>query len=246
MQSMTKKAHVENKPRSINLESVKLAYRRYAGIYDVVFGSVFEPGRRAAVAMINGLGGKRILEVGVGTGLSLPDYRRDTRVTGIDVCGEMLTKARTRAHRQNLDHVEALLEMDAQNLIFPDNSFDVVVAMYVVSVVPSPERLLSEMKRVCVPGGEVIVVNHFASEDGPARFIERALSPLSATIGFRPDLELDWLKRTKGLELIEVRNMIPLGYWKLIHFRKPDEQPDLAGYTAGESAVLAAEPSPGD
>lgn len=219
MDSLTKKRGAVFGNHGIDLNAVRRAYRRYAGVYDLLFGAIFESGRRAAVGLINELGCKRVLEVGVGTGLSLPAYRRDSRVIGIDVCSEMLARARQRVAGLNLPQVAGLQEMDAQDMDFPDESFDAVVAMYVLSVVPNPERLLSEMQRVCVPGGEIIVVNHFASEHCLARLFERAAAPLSATIGFRPDLDLKGLIELADMEVVETRDTNLFGGWKLLRFR---------------------------
>jgi phosphatidylethanolamine/phosphatidyl-N-methylethanolamine N-methyltransferase len=218
----------------MNLEAIQKTYRRYAGVYDALFGSLFEPGRRRAVESINTRPGQRILEVGVGTGLSLPVYRRDARVTGIDVSPDMLAKARERVAQQGLAHVEALLEMDAEAMSFPNHSFDSVVAMYVASVVPDPKRLLAEMKRVCVPGGEVVVVNHFASDHPVLRHVERAVAPLSSTMGFRPDLELPSLQRMAGMDVVDVQEINAFGYWKMVRFRSTG---GINGHTAAINAA---------
>jgi phosphatidylethanolamine/phosphatidyl-N-methylethanolamine N-methyltransferase len=203
----------------MNLEEIQKTYSRYAGVYDMLFGALFEPGRRRAVEAINTRAGQRILEVGVGTGLSLPAYRPDARVTGIDVSSDMLAKARERVAARDLPQVEALLEMDAEAMTFPDHSFDSVVAMYVASVVPDPQRLLAEMQRVCVPGGEVVVANHFASDHPVIRRFERAVAPLSSTMGFRPDLELQVLQRMAGMDVIDIQQINAFGYWKMVRFR---------------------------
>ncbi|HVJ24137.1 MAG TPA: methyltransferase domain-containing protein, partial [Burkholderiales bacterium] len=139
----------------MQIEAVKAAYRRYARIYDVVFGAVLQPGRNAVLQALKLKPGDRVLEVGVGTGLSLSLYPRDVRITGIDVSREMLERAQARVARAGLGNVDALLEMDAEQMAFPDASFDKVVAMYVVSVVARPARLLEELHRVCRPDGEI-------------------------------------------------------------------------------------------
>jgi phosphatidylethanolamine/phosphatidyl-N-methylethanolamine N-methyltransferase len=174
----------------MQIEAVKAAYRRYARIYDAVFGAVLQPGRRAVLEALKLKPGDRVLEVGVGTGLSLPLYPRNVRITGIDVSREMLDKARSRVTRGKLDHVDALLEMDAEAMAFPDASFDKVVAMYVVSVVARPARLLEELHRVCRPDGEIFIVNHFHSDHPVIGALEKALAGFSSQIGFHPDLEL--------------------------------------------------------
>jgi phosphatidylethanolamine/phosphatidyl-N-methylethanolamine N-methyltransferase len=209
----------------MDLPSIRSAYKRYALTYDAFFGPIFAGGRRMAVRLANTAPNQRILEVGVGTGLSLPDYRKDARVVGIDISPDMLKIARDRS--RGLLQVEALLEMDAERLAFPDNSFDSVVAMYVASVVPHPERLLQEMQRVCVPGGDVLVINHFASTHPVVRRMERGLRPLSKVLGFRTDMELDALPHLPGLERIDVKKANLFGYWKLVHYRH--DEPHMEG-----------------
>src|SRR5260370_17154802 len=161
-------------------------YRLFSGSYDIVFGPVFHPGRKDAVRIANDRPGQHILEVGVGTGLSLPHFRTDSRITGIDVSEEMLAKARRRAERLQLSHVEGLHLMDAENLEFPDNSFDAVLALYVASVVPNPAQFAAEMRRVCIPGGTIVLVNHFTSENWLLRFVEKRLPRVPPHIRFPP------------------------------------------------------------
>ena len=175
----------------MRIEAVKAAYRRYARFYDTVFGPVLQPGRKAVMDTLNLKPGDRVLEVGVGTGLSLQLYPRHVRITGIDVSSEMLHKARERVARKRLDNVDALLEMDAEQMDFPDASFDKVVAMYVVSVVDRPAKLLEELHRVCTPAGEIFIVNHFQSDNPIVGGIEKALSGFSNTLGFHPDFQLN-------------------------------------------------------
>ncbi|MGQ0653123.1 MAG: class I SAM-dependent methyltransferase [Betaproteobacteria bacterium] len=172
----------------MQIEAVKAAYRRYSGIYDTLFGPVLQPGRKAVVDALTLRPGERVLEVGVGTGLSLALYPGSVSITGIDLSREMLDKARGRAQR--LPNVEALLEMNAEAMTFPDRSFDKVVAMYVISVVENPQRLLDELHRVCKPDGEIFLVNHFHSENPIIRVVERGLARFSDKIGFRADFEL--------------------------------------------------------
>ncbi|MEO5375579.1 MAG: methyltransferase domain-containing protein [Alphaproteobacteria bacterium] len=209
----------------MNVHRIKQAYRRYAAVYDTLFGRLFDPGRHQAMRIINAVPGRRVLEVGVGTGLSLPLYRRDARVTGIDFSHEMLARARDRVARHDLAHIEDLVEMDAQAMTFPDNSFDAVVALYVASVVPEPARLLSEIRRVCVPGGDIVIVNHFASRNVLLRTAERALSPFSSLIGFRPDLELEDFHQAAAMETMEQTCVNALGFWRLIRFRNVSVEP---------------------
>jgi phosphatidylethanolamine/phosphatidyl-N-methylethanolamine N-methyltransferase len=200
----------------MDLQDTLKTYRLFSGSYDVVFGPVFHPGRKEAVRLANDRPGQCILEVGVGTGLSLPHFRRDSRVTGIDVSSEMLEKARRRVERQGLRHVEALLEMDAENMSFEDDSFDAVLALYVASVVPDPARFVAEMKRVCRPGGSIVIVNHFTSENPAMRWIEKRLAPLAGKIGFHADFPLDAFRRAGKLSIREIRPSNAFGYWKLL------------------------------
>src|SRR5437588_8959371 len=174
----------------MQIESVKAAYRRYAAVYDAVFGPVLQAGRKAVVQALGLRPGDRVLEVGVGTGLSLPLYPRDVRITGIDVSREMLEKARRRVARRRLANVEALLEMDAERMSFADASFDKVVAMYVVSVVERPARLLEELHRVCRPDGEIFLVNHVRSDNRFVAAVEKGLARFSDKLGFHPDFDL--------------------------------------------------------
>ncbi len=200
----------------MDVQDTLKTYRLFSGSYDFVFGPIFHPGRKDAVRIANDRPGQRILEVGVGTGLTLPYYRRDARVTGIDVSTEMLAKARRRVERRGLGNVEALLEMDAENLTFADNSFDAVLALYVASVVPNPTRFAAEMRRVCIPGGTIVVVNHFTSENWPMRALEKRLAPLAGKIGFHADFPFDKFKAESGLDIRESRPSNLFGYWRLL------------------------------
>ncbi|HUC19170.1 MAG TPA: methyltransferase domain-containing protein [Acetobacteraceae bacterium] len=178
---------------ALDSEAILAAYRRWAGIYDAAFGLVSKVARRRTVALINRLPGERVLEVGVGTGLALPYYAAEKRVTGIDLSADMLARARRRVAAQGLATVAALAEMDAEAMAFPDQSFDIAVAMFVASVVPHPRRLLGEMRRVVRPGGSLLFINHFAAEAGPRWWIEWALAPASRALGWHPDFATDAL-----------------------------------------------------
>src|SRR5258707_14571657 len=155
----------------MDLQDTLKTYRLFSGSYDFLFGPVFHPGRREGVRIANDRPGQHILEVGVGTGLSLPFFRKDAKVTGIDVSAEMLDKARRRVARHQLTQVEALVEMDAENLSFPDNSFDSVLALYVASVVPDPARFAAEMRRGCISRGAIVRVHPFPHREPAARLL---------------------------------------------------------------------------
>jgi phosphatidylethanolamine/phosphatidyl-N-methylethanolamine N-methyltransferase len=207
----------------MDLRDTIRTYRLFSGSYDIVFGPVFHPGRKEAVRLANDRPGQRILEVGVGTGLSLPYFRPDSRVTGIDISAEMLAKGRRRVEQRSLRHVEGLHVMDAENLDFEDNSFDAVLALYVASVVPSPARFAAEMRRVCIPGGTIVLVNHFTSENWALRFMEKRLGRLARHIGFHADFPLDAFLRESELAAREIRPSNLFGYWRLL--RCANEKP---------------------
>src|ERR1700689_3519647 len=206
-------------------EMVERAYDRWAPIYDLVFGGVFGKGRQAAIIATNNIGG-RVLEVGVGTGISLPQYAANTRIFGTEISEAMLQKARQRVAEQRLTNVEGLAVMDAEKLEFPDNSFDVVMAQYVVTAVPNPEKALDEFARVLRPGGEMIILSRVSADAGMRRFIEQRLQPVGRQLGFRTEFAwsrytIGWA-RSKGMELVERRAIPPLGHFSLIRFRKAD------------------------
>ena len=205
--------------------SVKRAYARWAPVYDLVFGAVFDAGRRAAIEaaeQVCGPAGGRILEVGVGTGLSLPEYNHRNRIVGIDLSEPMLRKAHERVADQGLDNVEALAVMDAERMALPDRSFDVVVAQFVITAVPNPETTLDEFARVIRPGGEIVLVNHIGAEAGPRRVFEVCFAPVARRLGWRPEFRFgrlaDWARRHNGVRLLEQRPMPPLGHFSLIRF----------------------------
>lgn len=200
----------------MHIDAAREAYRRYAGVYDALFGPVLQPGRRAVIEALGCKPGERVLEVGIGTGLSLPMYPAWVRITGIDVSREMLARARQRVERETLANVEALVEMDAEHMSFADGSFDRVVAMYVVSVVQHPERVMAELRRVCRAGGEILVVNHVRSANPLLGAIEKALAPLSSKLGWHPDFELSHLT-TAGCTLLEMSTVGLL--WKVLRLR---------------------------
>src|SRR2546423_9838856 len=178
---------------TLDRATIEKAYARWAPVYDLVFGKVFERGRRASIAAAERVGG-RILEVGVGTGISLPDYARSNAIVGIDISAPMLRKAAERVAEHGLSNVQALAVMDAQHLAFPNNAFDVIVAQYVITAVPDPEATLDEFARVLKPGGEIVLVNHIGAESGLRKLGEQALAPVARRLGWRP--EFPWGRLT--------------------------------------------------
>ncbi|MDC7784687.1 class I SAM-dependent methyltransferase [Rhodoplanes sp. TEM] len=213
----------------LDRDKVAKAYARWAPVYDLVFGQVFERGRKAAIAAVEATGGGRILEVGVGTGISLPDYRRTNRLFGVDISEPMLRKAQERVAAQRLDNVEVLSVMDATKLAFPDGWFDVVVAQYVITAVPDPEGTLDEFARVVKPGGEIILVNHIGAESGARKLFEAAFAPIARKLGWRPEFPWErlrnWVEHAPGIRFIDRRPMPPLGHFSLIRFGRMAEAP---------------------
>jgi len=221
-----------------SLEQVGRAYRAFAPAYDAFFGAVLEPGRRAAIQGMDLRPGVRVLEVGVGTGLSLAAYPRDVQVFGVDLSPEMLDRARRRVARKGLSQILELKVMDARALDYPDAHFDVVVAMYVVSVTPDPERMVSEMLRVCRPGGQLVIVNHFRTESSLVRGIERLLRPLHRLVNFRADLDREQFLRRTSLQVQRSAQANILGYSTILYCRPNDARDDTAPLHRAAQAVV--------
>jgi phosphatidylethanolamine/phosphatidyl-N-methylethanolamine N-methyltransferase len=211
---------------ALDRDTIEKAYARWAPVYDLVFGAVFKRGRMASIAAAEqhvGVGGGHILEVGVGTGISLLGYKRSNRIVGIDISAPMLRRAQERVAEHGLHNVETLAVMDAKHLALPDASFDVVVAQYVITAVPDPEATLDEFVRVLKPGGEIVLVNHLGAEQGPRRVFELCFAPLARRLGWSPEFPwarlVSWAERD-SVRLIERRPMPPLGHFSLIRFGK--------------------------
>src|SRR5215813_8156036 len=224
---------------ALDKKTITKAYARWAPVYDLVFGAVFERGREAAIAAAERIGG-RILEVGVGTGISLPDYSPVNRICGVDISEPMLQKAMERVAKLNLANVEGLWVMDAEHLRFPDNSFDVVVAQYVITTVPNPEATLDEFARVLKPGGEIVLVSRVGAEAGLRRALEKWFAPAARKLGWRTEFAwqryADWADRTDDMRLAERRAMPPFGHFSLIRFAKAS---DAAGAREASRAMRA-------
>lgn len=211
-------------PRAVlDAAGVRDAYRRWAGVYDAVFGGVSAFGRRRAVAEVNRLPGTKVLEVGVGTGLALPRYRGDKRVVGIDLSRDMLAKAAERVAAERLGQVVGLAEMDAEHMAFEDGAFDIAVAMFTASVVPDARRLFAEMSRVVRPDGHLLFVNHFAAENGPRWWVERTMAPLSRLLGWHPDFALRDLLDPDQVQVEAIEPCQPGGLFTLVRVRNARE-----------------------
>jgi phosphatidylethanolamine/phosphatidyl-N-methylethanolamine N-methyltransferase len=212
--------------RELERDQVAEAYGRWAPVYDLVFGPVFRQGRRAAVVAAERIGG-HILEVGVGTGLSLTDYAKSNRIAGIDISAPMLEKARKRVENLGLGNVETLAVMDAEHLTFPDASFDVVVAQYVVTAIPHPEKALDEFVRVVRPGGEIILTSRIGAETGFRGTMEKWLMPLTSRLGWRTEFPWAryerWAEQSGAVRLMERRALPPMGHFWLIRYVRLSE-----------------------
>ena len=200
---------------AVENDFVERVYEKLSKVYDVIFGPTLHPGRLVAIERMGIRPGDRILEVGVGTGINTSLYPRNCHMTGVDLSSSMLEKARERVAREGLRNVR-LLEMDAQNLTFADDSFDIVYAPYLVSVVPDPVQVAREMKRVCRPGGKIMILNHFRSASPVMSRMERAISPLTVHIGFKSDLDLPAFLAQAGLEPIAIEKVNRPKIWSLV------------------------------
>ena len=203
--------------------NVAAAYDRWAPIYDLIFGNVFANGRLQAIAAAEQVGG-RVLEVGVGTGISLPHYDKRTRLVGIDISEDMLAKARRRVRDRKLDNVEDIAVGDAEALAYPDGAFDVVVAQYVITAVADPERALDEFARVVRPGGEIVIATRLSANGGVRDVIEKALMPITSRLGWRTEFPWSryeaWAQANGRVRLLEQRPLPPLGHFSLVRYRK--------------------------
>jgi phosphatidylethanolamine/phosphatidyl-N-methylethanolamine N-methyltransferase len=200
--------------------AVVAAYARWAPVYDPIFGVITNRAIRAAISELNALAAGRVLEVGVGTGIALPLYKAEHRITGIDLSPDMLRRAERRVAGGRLANVEALVEMDAGALAFADGSFDIAAAMFVMSVVPDPQRVLSELIRVVRPGGRIVIVNHFSAEGGVRAAAERWLARYSASLGWHPEFAVDTVLGRPEMKLIAKRRLAPFGLYTLIVFER--------------------------
>lgn len=205
----------------IDEQSVIKAYARWAPVYDFSFGPVADAGRKRAIDIINQRSGT-LLEVGVGTGVALPRYAPHLTVTGIDLSPDMLRIARQRVRERKLTNIAGIYEMDASELRFEDASFDTVVAMYVMTVVPDPVQVLKELERVCAPGGEVVIVNHFAQDHGIRGWVESFMAPAARALGWHPDFRVETITDIATLELVETVKLKPFGLFTMLRFRKPE------------------------
>ena len=194
---------------------VEGVYDKLAKVYDLFFGPTLHPGRLRAIKRMDIQPGERVLEVGVGTGINLDLYPRDAVVTGIDYTASMLEKARERAAKREGTRVR-LLQMDAADLKFAEGAFDIVYAPYLISVVPDPVKVAQEMRRVCRPGGRIIILNHFLSPNPLLSRVERLISPGTIHIGFKSDLDLPAFLAQSDLKPVSIEKVNWPKIWSLV------------------------------
>lgn len=211
----------QHKLANLDNPAVTKMYRRLAPVYDQIFGKITDAALRKTTARANELDGK-LLDVGVGTGLALPHYKSGLSVTGIDLSPHMLERARARMHKAGRGNIHALLEMDATRLEFPDASFDVVVALYVMTVVPDPVKVMHELARVARPGGTVLICNHFSVGKGLRGAVEKRLANFADVLGFRPEFPLETLMVSDRLRLTAQTPVKPFGFFTLLEFTRLD------------------------
>ncbi|MGH9373160.1 MAG: class I SAM-dependent methyltransferase [Vicinamibacterales bacterium] len=201
---------------AVENDFVEGVYDKLAKVYDYIFGPTLHPGRLRAIQRMDIQAGERVLEVGVGTGINLSLYPKDCTVTGIDFSSSMLEKARERAVRKDVPHSVRLLQMDAADLKFADDTFDIVYAPYLISVVPDPITVAQEMRRVCRPGGRIIFLNHFLSPNLILSRFERTISPMTIHIGFKADLDLPAFLAQAALRPIAIEKVNFPRIWSLV------------------------------
>src|SRR6185312_6681860 len=194
---------------------VNRVYENLAWFYDFTFGPALHPGRVDAIQRMAIKPGDRVLEVGVGTGINAVLYPRDCTVTGVDLSSSMLEKAHERIARKGVRNVR-LLEMDAADLKFADDSFDIVYAPYVISVVPDPVAVTREMRRVCSPGGRIIILNHFRSKSRLGSWLERVIAPFTLYLGFKSDLDLPAFLVQADLKPVSIEKVNVPRIWSLV------------------------------
>jgi phosphatidylethanolamine/phosphatidyl-N-methylethanolamine N-methyltransferase len=204
----------------MDYKTIERAYAILSPVYDFLFDKVFYPGRVAAIKLLEAKPGDRILEVGVGTGLNLPLYPRDCDVTGVDISEGMLRKAEERVRTLGMGRAK-LMVMDGSRLEFPDNSFDRVIATYVISAVPDPVKTLLEMRRVCKPSGHLVILNHFKSENPIIGMFEKILAPVCTKIGFDTELKLMPLLERVALAPEQMHRVNLMNGWRLVRCINP-------------------------
>lgn len=199
----------------ITRAQVERSYRRYAPVYDLLFGASLGPGRLAVTRLVRRLAAQHVLEVGVGTGLTLAHYPVTARITGVDISRDMLAAAQRRVRPEDAGRI-VLRAMDAEAMEFADASFDCVTLPYVLSVTPNPDRLVAEVRRVCRPGGHIVIVNHFSGQR-QWRIVEALMGPLAAWLGFRTEFSLEQHVLREPWQVVSVEPVNLLSLSRLVH-----------------------------
>lgn len=200
---------------SLKTEEIKKIYGGYSEAYDFIFKGFFYPRIKHAIETMHIKQGDKILDVGVGTGLSLPLFPKNCSVTGIDLSADMLKEARKKVETFGLRHI-SLIEMDAAHLAFEDDTFDHVISTHVISVVPDPIKVMAEIKRVCKKEGNIVLVNHFQSPNKYIAKFDELISPITKKVGWRTDLSLERLIREADLDVREQYKLNKIDLWKVV------------------------------
>ncbi len=203
----------------MDLEDIKRIYSGYSNFYDYLFKWFFTPRHQHVIDSLSIRPNAHVLDVGVGTGLSLPLYPRHCRIVGIDLSGDMLQKARKKVRKYGLSDV-TLMEMDASRIAFEDDTFDYVVAAFVITVVPDPVRVISEMKRVANPNGRIVIINHFQSQNRLVAKFEEWVSPICTRLGWHMDVDLEDLVARAHLQVDAKSQLNKLDWWKVVYAHK--------------------------
>jgi phosphatidylethanolamine/phosphatidyl-N-methylethanolamine N-methyltransferase len=202
----------------LDQNSIIKSYKRVSSFYDMTFGQVFRPGQKAIIKKMDCIESDNVLEIGIGTGSSLQYYPKETKVVGIDISPDMLEVAKKRIAKDKI-HNKHILLMNGERLSFPDNTFDKVVGMYVVSVTQNPQVLVEEMKRVCKNDGDIYIVNHFSTEQDNlfVKMFEKGLMPISKILGWKPYFPFDEFNAYANLDVLEMSKVNLFNYWNIIH-----------------------------
>ncbi|MFW2330966.1 MAG: class I SAM-dependent methyltransferase [Nitrospinota bacterium] len=203
--------------------SIKRIYNGYSSVYDLLFKMFFFPRQKRAISDLNIDPGARVLDVGIGTGLTLSLYPKMCEVIGIDLSIKMLDQAKKKVKQLEMENV-TLIEMDACNLAFKDNSFDYAIATHIISVVPNPMKLMNEMRRVCKPDGKLALVNHFISSNPIIGNVEKRCDPFFRKIGWRTNLSLEEFIEESKLDIYQTTKLNKIDLWKIVHLNNNKEQ----------------------
>jgi len=190
-------------------------YSDYAALYDKIFGKIFYDRVRQVIEALRIPNSAQVLELGVGTGTSFPAYPFHCEVIGIDLAPDMLTQAREKISKNGWSHLK-VMEMDALNLAFSNDCFDYVMAFHTVTVVPDPVRMLSEARRVCRPGGKIVIVNHFTTDFPVVGALTEALDPVTRWLGWRTNLRLKPFLAATNLKVERVYKFSKLSLYTVV------------------------------